>query len=96
MTQPRNPQLASQHLEQALECACAASITLGSMRPRTSDATSQIRLVQGQINELIESLRAALDDLRRARGEQSSPLALGFVLEEIDGSGPSSPGRRTG
>jgi hypothetical protein len=91
MTQLRDTQLASHHLEKALECSCVALITLESMRARTSDVTNEIRLVQGQINELIESLRAALDDLRRARGEESSPLALGFVLEEIDCSGLFQP-----
>lgn len=91
MTQLRDTQLASHHLEKALECSCVALITLESMRARTSDVTNEIRLVQGQINELIESLRAALDDLRRARGEESTPLAFGFVLEEIDGSGLVQP-----
>jgi hypothetical protein len=66
-------------------------VTLEAVRPRTGDATNQIRSAQGQINELIKSLRAALDDLRRARGQESSPLALGFVLERIDGSGPVQP-----
>jgi hypothetical protein len=91
MTQLRDTQLASHHLEKALECSCVALITLESMRARTSDVTNEIRLVQGQINELIESLRAALDDLRRARGEESTPLAFGFVLEKIDGSGLVQP-----
>ena len=86
MIQLRDTELASHHLEKALECSCVALITLESMRDRTGDVANEIGSVHGQISELIESLRAALDDLRRARGEESSPLALGFVLEEIDGS----------
>jgi hypothetical protein len=86
MTQLRDTHLASHHLEKALECSCVALMTLESMRARTSDVTNEIRLAQGQIKELIESLRAALDDLRRARGEKSSPLALGFVHDGVDRS----------
>ncbi len=91
MTQLRDTQLASHHLEKALECSCVALITLESMRARTGEVTEEIGLVHSQITELIESVRAALDDLRRARGEDSSPLALGFVLEEIDCSGLVEP-----
>jgi hypothetical protein len=87
MTQLRDTRLASHHLEKALECGCVASITLEAMRARTNDATNEIRVVQDQIDELIECLRAALDDVRRASGEEPSPLAFGFVLEEADGSG---------
>jgi hypothetical protein len=78
-TQPPDTERASQHVEKALECSCAALVTLESMRTRASEATNEIGLVQGQINELIGSLHAVLDDLRRARGEQSSGLARGFV-----------------
>ncbi len=87
MTQLRDTRLASHHLENALECSCVASITLEAMRARTNDATNEIRVVQDQINELVECLRAALDDVRRASGEESSPLSLGFVLEEADAFG---------
>lgn len=106
MTQPRDPQLAC-HLEKAIESGCAALVTLESMRAWTSEAprgmTNETRAVQRQINELVESVRAALGHLRRARGEASSPLALGFVLEDADASAPTesnvsaeSPRWRTG
>ena len=88
MTQLRDTHLASSHLEKALECSCAASITLEAMRSRTSELTNEIRLVQGQITELIECLRAALDEVRRASGVEPNPLAFGFVLEEVDRSDP--------
>lgn len=94
MTQLRDTRLASHHLEKALECSCVASITLEAMRARTTDATNEIRVVQDQINELIECLRAALDDVRRASGEEPSSLALGFVLEEPDASGLPKPSDR--
>jgi hypothetical protein len=94
MTQLRDTQLASHHLERALECSCVASITLEAMRAQTNDVTNEIRVVQDQLNELIQYLRAALDDVRRASGEESSPLAFGFVVEEADGPGLLRPKSR--
>jgi hypothetical protein len=91
MTQLRDTRLASHHLEKALECSCVASITLEAMRARTNDATNEIRVVQDQIDELMKCLRAALDDVRRASGEEPSPLAFGFVLEEADGPALPKP-----
>jgi hypothetical protein len=82
MPQLRDTQAATDHLEKALECGCVALITLEAMRARANDVSEDLELVQGQINGVIESLRAALGELRAARGEESSAVALGFVLGE--------------
>jgi hypothetical protein len=82
MPQLRETQATSDHLEKALECGCVALITLEATRARATGMTEDLQLVHDQINELIESVRAALDELRRARGQESSAVALGFVLGE--------------
>ena len=68
------------HVHTALEESCGALITLESIRARMADAGVDIRSMQGHITEAIDSLTQAIGELRLARDEQASALALGFVL----------------
>jgi hypothetical protein len=75
-TLPRDIQPALDHLEAALEASCVSLVTLAAMRDQIVDP----RPVQGQITRAVESLRAAIAELRAVHDSETSPFAFGFVL----------------
>jgi hypothetical protein len=80
MTELRDTDLAAHHLEKAIESSCVALTRLELIRRSPGDRDDEIRSVESQIGELIESLRAALTELRLEHGDQESGLAFGFVV----------------
>jgi len=81
-TLPGDIQPALDHLEAALEASCASLIALESTRDQVLDS----RAVHGQITRGIESIRAAIAELRSAHDSETSLFAFGFVLAATPGS----------
>ena len=80
MTELRESDLASHHLENAIESSCVALTRLELVRRSSGDLADEIRSAESQIRQVIESLRSALAELRLERGDDESVLALGFVV----------------
>jgi hypothetical protein len=80
MTQHRDIQPALAHLEAALESSCATLIALEATRAQNQDGARAKGLIQGQIGDAIESLRAAIAELRAIHDVETNMLAFGFVL----------------
>jgi len=81
ITHTRDIQPALVHLEAALEASCAGLIALESIRDEALDA----RPVHAQITRGVESLRAAIAELRAVHDTKTSLLAFGFVLAASPG-----------
>lgn len=101
MTEPHDPDTASDHYTAAFEAGCDALITLQLMRASVARSADQIADIERQISRAIRVLRQAIAELRLAHSEQRSILALGFVVEtnigDLDGAsdGTQSRPRRT-
>ena len=80
-THTRDIRPALGHLEAALEASCASLIALESIRDEALDA----RPVYAQISRGVESLRAAIAELRAVHDAETSMLAFGFVLAASPG-----------
>jgi hypothetical protein len=80
MTQLHETDLASSHLEKAIESSCVALVSLELISSCPGDAGDEIRTAQSEVRKVIELLRAALAELRPEAGEEESALAFGFVM----------------
>jgi hypothetical protein len=80
MKQPLDFRPTPDHVRAALEASCGALIALELIRARMTDAADDVRSMQGHITEAIDSLTQAIGELRLARDDQASAVALGFVL----------------
>jgi len=85
MTQPDDCRPAPDHFQTALEASCGALITLESIYAQTAHGPIDGSTLQPQLTEAIESLRQATAELRLARDDEPSALALGFVLRSARG-----------
>jgi hypothetical protein len=74
-------------LEDALEAVCGALAAVESKRAGSAEIDRELLDVTAEIVRTISRLREAIADLRTLSGEQTSPVAYGFVLE----TGPASP-----
>jgi len=82
MMQHWDIQPALDHLEAALESSCATLIALEATRAQDPDgAHDDAGPVQGQIDDAIQSLRAAITELRAIHDVETNMLAFGFVLD---------------
>jgi hypothetical protein len=75
------------YVQNALEATCDALMALESIRvaPGARGRSSELQVAQA-----IASLRQAISELRLARGEEESMVALGFVV----GTSPQRRGKR--
>jgi hypothetical protein len=80
MTDLRDSDLASHHLENAIEASCVALVRLELIRCASGDGAGEIASAENQIRQVIDSLRSALAELRLERGDEESALAFGFVV----------------
>jgi hypothetical protein len=80
MVQDLDIQPALGHLEAALESSCATLIALEVTRAQDREAARAAGPVQGQISDAIESLRAAIAELRALHDSETNVLAFGFVI----------------
>jgi len=80
MIQDWDIQVALGHLEAALESSCATLIALEATRAQEREGARETGLVRGQIGDAIESLRAAIEELRAMHDVEPNVLAFGFVL----------------
>ena len=106
MVQHRDIQPALDHLEAALESSCATLVALEATRAQDGARASDAGPIPGELGDAIESLRAAIAELRAMHDVETNVLAFGFVLGadpgwartqmrgRQTGSGQSSP-RRT-
>jgi hypothetical protein len=98
MTHPRDYLPNLDRIEVALEAACDALMTLQSID--VLPGASENGHGKGHVTQAISHLRHAIDELRDARAQGQTGLALGFVLardqhnSRADQPGQSSP-RRT-
>jgi signal transduction histidine kinase len=81
MTDLRDSDLASHHLENAIESSCVALVKLELIRCASGDGADEIRSAESQIRQVIASVRSALAELRLEHGDEESALAFGFVVE---------------
>jgi hypothetical protein len=72
------------YVQNALEATCDALMTLETIRAAPGPRSGSSEL---QVAQAIASLRQAIIELRLARGEEESAVALGFVVR-------TSPQRR--
>lgn len=98
MTHPREYLPVLDHVEAALEAACAALLTLQSMDVLASNGETDGE--REHVADAVLSLRHAINELREAETRGQSGLALGFVLaggrRKSSGGGPDqSRPRRT-
>jgi hypothetical protein len=77
----------SDDVEAALDASCGALMTLQSMRMQAQDSAASALTEQVHVQHAIDSLRQAILELRMARRQVASAIALGFVI--------ASPGART-
>lgn len=98
MTHPRDYLFVLDRIEAALEATCDALMTLQSVDtlPSIANDPGEVHVAQA-----ISHLRQAVDELRDARSERQTGLALGFVVASDrresgrrDSASQSSP-RRT-
>jgi hypothetical protein len=80
MNQLRDYKPVADHVEAALEDACAVLMTLESICAGAGGVASELTSFQSRIREAVESLRYAIAELRLARAEPPTPISLGFVL----------------
>ena len=80
MVQDRDIQPALSHLEAALESSCATLIALEATRAQEGERARDAGPIQGQLGDAIESLRAAIAELRAMHDVETNMLAFGFVL----------------
>ena len=80
-TLPWDIQPALAHLEAALEASCASLIALESIRDEALDS----RPIHGQITRAVDSVRAAITELRAMHDSDTSMFAFGFVLAAAPG-----------
>ena len=92
MTDLRDSDLASHHLENAIEASCVALVRLELIRCASGDAAGEIASAENQIRQVIDSLRSALAELRLERGDEENALAFGFVVGADRGSSRRRPG----
>ncbi len=83
MAQLNETDLASSHLEKAIEASCVALVSLELIGSCPGDAGEEIRTAQSEVRKVIELLRAALAELRLEEGEETSALAFGFVMGAV-------------
>jgi len=67
------------HIEIALEESCGALMMLESIGAR-ADKAAPLSAVQACVEQAILALRQVIGELRMARSEAMSPIALGFVI----------------
>lgn len=79
MVQDLDIQPALGHLEAALESSCATLIALEVTRAQDREGRAA-GPIQGQISDAIESLRAAIAELRALHDSETNMLAFGFVI----------------
>jgi len=80
MMQDRDIQPALSHLEAALESSCATLIALEATQAQEGERARDAGPIQGQLGDAIESLRAAIAELRAMHDVETNMLAFGFVL----------------
>lgn len=80
MMQHRDIQPALGHLEAALESSCATLVALEATRDQDREGARDPGPIKGQIGDAIESLRAAIAELRAMHDVETNVLAFGFVL----------------
>lgn len=80
MTHPRDYLPVLDHVEAALEASCGALITLQRIDADLADRIGP-NDIQRHVARAVQSLRGAIEELRRAHGTGANALALGFVLE---------------
>ena len=68
------------HLEAALESSCATLIALELTRAQNREGGHAAGPIHGQISDAIESLRAAIAELRAIHDVETNVLAFGFVI----------------
>ena len=74
------------HLEAALEATCGTLIALESMGTRAGEFAGEISALKANVARATSELRDAISELRSLRGERTSTLAFGFVVESVGGS----------
>jgi hypothetical protein len=85
MMQDLDIQPALGHLEAALESSCATLIALEASRAQDREVARAATTIEGQIGDAIESLRAAITELRALHDAETNMLAFGFVLDADPG-----------
>lgn len=80
MMQTHDIRPALYHLEAALESSCATLVALEATRAQERGSARDTGPIQGQIGDAIESLRAAIAELRAMHDVETNVLAFGFVL----------------
>lgn len=80
MMQNSDIQPALGHLEAALESSCATLIALEVTRAEDREDAGTPSPIHGQISDAIESLRAAIAELRALHDVETNVLAFGFVI----------------
>lgn len=78
------------HIQAALEWACASLVTFEAVRDSLTARTFDVGRVHEQTVQAIQSLRRVIAELRQAQADDPSALSLGFV------AGGDSSSRRRG
>jgi signal transduction histidine kinase len=67
-------------LQTALEASCGVLMLLETIRRDGEQSAGAVARVQAHLQQSIESVRRSITQLRMARSEMVSPMALGFVV----------------
>jgi hypothetical protein len=80
MNLPSDQTAVTDRLEVMLESSCGLLMTLESVRTWAHGPMPDVVVMQAHLEQAIASLRRLISELRMARNETVSPVALGFIV----------------